>query len=91
VLTDRDRRELFEALEQGLGHRPAELLMELLPPVGWGDVATQTELRSLGAELRGEMARLEGKIDAQLPKLIAANAGMAIAVAGLVLAAARLA
>ena len=43
------------------------------------------------AELRGEIAELRARIDGQLPRLIVANVGSMIGVAGLVLAAAKLA
>lgn len=38
-------------------------------------------------ELRGEIAQLRAHVDAQLPKLFAANVASTIGVAGLVLAA----
>jgi hypothetical protein len=80
-------------------------MMELLPPVGWADVARQSDLVGLRgemAELRGEMAQLRGELKgeiaevraevrAQLPRLIAANVASMIGVSGLVLAAAKLA
>ena len=61
--------------------------MELLPPVGWADVARQSDLTAL----RGEMAELRAEVRAQLPRLYMANIGMAFATAGLVVAAAKLA
>ena len=94
MLSDQDCRDLYEALERGLGAGPAGTLMELLPPAGWTDLARQSDLvavRGEMAELRGEIAELRGEIKAQLPKLYAANMAMAFAVAGLVLAAAKLA
>ena len=97
MLTDRDRRELFDALQRVLGEGPATSLMELLPPVGWNDVARRSDLvavRGEMAELRGEMATLRAelttRIDAQLPRFLAVNMAMVIATAGLVLAAVRL-
>ena len=116
MVSDQDRRELYEALERRLGGGPAATMMELLPPVGWADVARQSdlvalrgeiaevrgelrgemaelrgEMSGLRAELKGEMAELRGEVKAQLPKLIAANIASMIGVAGLVLAAAKLA
>lgn len=109
--TDAERRELFVALESTLGAGPASTLMELLPPVGWGEVARRSDLEALGASLRGEiaevrgeiaevrgevaglrgdMAELRGEIAGILPKQIAANLGMAMAVTGMVIAAAHL-
>lgn len=87
MVSDHDRRELYEALEHRLGENAAGTLMELLPPVGWADVARQADL----VAVRGEIAELRGEIKAQLPRLYVANVGMAFATAGLVLAAARFA
>ena len=101
MVSDQDRRELYQALEQQLGGGPAATMMELLPPLGWGDVARQSdlvalrgelkgEMAQLRAELKGEIAELRGEMKTILPKLVAANIGSMIGVAGLVLAAAKL-
>jgi hypothetical protein len=110
--SDHERRQLFVALEESLGRGPAGTLMELLPPVGWADVARQSdlvavrgemaeirgemaelrgELKGEIAEVRGEIAKLSARIDAQLPRFLAANIPIMFGVAGLVLAAAKLA
>ena len=98
MVSDHDRRDLYEALEQGLGAGAAGTLMELLPPVGWADVARQSDVVALRAELRGEMAELRGEmselraeVKAQLPKLVVANIASMMGVASLVLAAAKFA
>ncbi len=101
MVSDRDRHELYVALIDRLGRGPADTMMELLPPVGWADVARTSDLRALGVELRGEMAGLRGgmaALRAELKseaaslrtQLFAANVATAAAVAGLVLAAAKL-
>jgi hypothetical protein len=87
MVSDQDRRDLYEALERHLGESAAGTLMELLPPVGWADVARQSDLTAL----RGEMAELRAEIKSQVPRLYAANIAMAFATAGLVLAAAKFA
>ena len=105
MVSDQDRRNQYQALERQLGGGPEATMMELLPPVGWADVARQSDLvgiRGEMAELRGEMAQLRGELKgeiaevraevrAQLPRLIAANIASMIGVSGLVLAAAKLA
>jgi hypothetical protein len=58
VVSDQDRRDLYEALERGLGEGPAATMMELLPPVGWGDLVRPGDL----AEVRGELAGVRGEI-----------------------------
>ncbi len=75
--------------------------MELLPPVGWADVARQSDLVAIRgemaqlrgeiAELRGEFAELRGEVRAQLPRLVAANIGSMMGMAGLIFAVAKLA
>src|SRR5579885_2595040 len=97
MVSDEERRELYQALEALLGGRPAATMMELLPPVGWADVARQSdlvavrgEMAQLRGELKGEMAELRGEVRALLPRLIAANIASMIGVAGLVLAAGKL-
>ena len=108
MVSDHDRRELYEALEQRLGEGPATTMMELLPPVGWADLARQSDLvavrgeiaevrgeiaevRGEIAQVRGELARLSARIDGQIPKFLWANVPVVASVAGLVLAAAKLA
>ncbi len=105
MVSDQDRRDLYAALEQQLGQSSAGTLMELLPPVGWADVARQSdlvavrgeiaelrgELKGEMAEIRGEIAKLSARIDGQIPRFIWANVPIVASVAGLVLAAAKLA
>ena len=47
ALDERARHELFLRLEQVLGADQADTLMELLPPVGWAEVATKRDLDGL--------------------------------------------
>ena len=65
MVSDQDRRELYKALERGLGGGPAATMMELLPPVGWADVARQPDL----VALRGEMAQLRGELKGEIAEL----------------------
>lgn len=94
MVSDQDRRDLYEALERRLGAGAAGTLMERLPPVGWADVARQSDLVAVRGEMaqtRGEIAELRGEMGSQLPRLYVANLGLAFATAGLVLAAAKFA
>ena len=105
-ITDSQRRRLHADLERLLGPDSAAAMMELLPPVGWGDVARQPyvdaqfvalrgEMAELRAELRAEFRVLEGKVEGQWRRLAALNAVSVLvasmSTAGLVLAAARFA
>ena len=62
-VTEFQRHQIFQWLEGAMGPEKAAIMMDLLPPVGWGDLATKADLGALRTELKGELARLEGKID----------------------------
>jgi hypothetical protein len=53
--TDNDRRILHSAFEKACGPRPAEILMEHLPPAGWRDLATKSDVESASLLLRTDM------------------------------------
>lgn len=102
--TDAQRRQLFNELDTLLTPTVRDILMELLPPVGWSDIARQSditalrgEISELRAELRGEISELSGemaKLDARMsrivPQMFAANIAAMMGVAGLVLGATQL-
>ena len=44
AITEQQRHQLFQQLEELLGSEEATTLMEHLPPVGWADVATKSDL-----------------------------------------------
>ena len=86
VLDERARHELFLRLEQALGSESAETLMELLPPVGWADVATKRDLDALEERmnLRFELVdqrfgMLDQRFEASENKLLAAFRGELLA------------
>ena len=55
---DNARRELYTALEATMGSNAAGILMDHLPPSGWGDLATRNDLNH-GLELFAEKLRHE--------------------------------
>lgn len=80
TIDERDRMRLFEQLDQTLGPNNAKTLMELLPPVGWADVATkddvrlcqttlQSEITGLRAELKGDNATLRAELKGDISEL----------------------
>jgi hypothetical protein len=86
---ERSRLELADAAKRAFGDDAGITLMELLPPVGWADVATKQDLVSIDQRL----GRLEQRIDdvtreirAQTWKLTT----LMVAVVGVVVAAVRL-
>lgn len=73
TVDERRRHELHERLDQVLDAGHADTLMELLPPVGWADVATNRDLDALEArmqagfaEVRAEITALRGEVRAEL-------------------------
>ena len=98
VLDERARHELFLRLEQALGPEAAETLMEMMPPVGWADVATKHDLDALEQrmDLRFEtlehklLAAFRGELLAETRTLVMANLGAVLSVAALAFGAARL-
>ncbi len=61
MISDADRRRLHDALVQSIGPQPSEVLMELLPPAGWTDLATRTDLLALKTDI--EIAKTELRIE----------------------------
>jgi hypothetical protein len=61
-ITEYERHQIFKWYEEKMGPERASVMMQLLPPVGWHDVATKADLQALRAELRGEIAELRGEI-----------------------------
>lgn len=51
AITEESRHLLYRRLETTLGREEATVLMEHLPPVGWADVATKTDLEHLRGDL----------------------------------------
>jgi hypothetical protein len=98
AIDERSRHELYQRLEQVLGTQEADTMMELLPPVGWADVATKhdltTGLDSMGTQLRTEMEAMRHELRAEfanqtrqlvltlVPVIVAVN-GMGVALAAL--------
>jgi hypothetical protein len=98
ALDERARHELFLRLEEALGPESAETLMEMLPPVGWADVATKRDLDALRDQLeghllaafRGELLAQSNAINAQMRTLFFANIGTVLSMAALAFGVAKL-
>lgn len=104
-IDERARHALYVKLEEVLGADEATTMMEHLPPVGWADVATKSDLLVLRGDLDAVEERLRLRIEAQEDRLAAridnrigdqtrtivfSMAGLFIAFAGVVLGAVAL-
>ena len=76
-VSERQRHALHEWAKNAASEEVAETLMDLLPPVGWADVATKRDLAQMESRLElrfesmhhrfeGELHRLEGELHRQL-------------------------
>ena len=63
AVSERQRHALHEWTRTAASEEVAETLMELLPPVGWADVATKRDLGQLEARLA---ATLQTELHRQL-------------------------
>src|SRR6266542_3994689 len=84
MVTDAQRRGLYDELTRMHGSGHTDTMMELWPPVGWSDVARRGDIAELRGEVRAAIAEVRGDMRAQLARLIAANIASMIGVAALV-------
>jgi hypothetical protein len=69
--TEHARHQLYRRLTEIIGPDEADTLMELLPPTGWAEVATKTDLRSLGDEVNARFIHLATETDRRFTELAA--------------------
>ncbi|NCX05154.1 MAG: hypothetical protein EBW68_05170 [Actinobacteria bacterium] len=68
-ITEASRFQLRTAIGQILSEEAADTLMELLPPVGWADVATKTDLQHLRDELKSDIQSLRNELKGDMHAL----------------------
>lgn len=91
AVDERRRPELHTALSQEIGPEAAATLMELVPPVGWADVATKQDLSKEIALLEARLGgRLEERLNSQTKTLFGVLIASNATLAALSFAAARL-
>ena len=69
AVSEKQRHELMKAMEGALGPEPAETLMNLLPPVGWADVATRSDLDHLRVAGRADVDLLRAELHSEMSEL----------------------
>lgn len=81
AITDKERRDLFTALEEWMGTDNANTAMELLPTQPADQLVTRSDMQAFGAELRAEMIDRFATAKVETQRLIIAGmVGNAIAV-----------
>jgi hypothetical protein len=68
AVDERGRLQLADAAKRAFGDDAGITLMELLPPVGWADVATKQDLLALEPRFASIDARL-GALEARVGKV----------------------
>jgi hypothetical protein len=69
-VTEQQRHQLFTWFEEAMGSERAAILMDLLPPVGWADVATRHDLLELERRLDLRFEMVDHRFDSLEHKLI---------------------
>lgn len=63
---EQSRHDLHTHLDEILGPKDATVLMQHLPPTGWADVATKTDLAHLEDSLRHEITASELRLRTEM-------------------------
>jgi hypothetical protein len=63
AITEKQRHEFLKKAEEVFGPDGAETLMELLPPVGWADVATKADIEQLRVATKADIEHLGARLD----------------------------
>src|SRR3546814_17424196 len=75
-VTENQRHQIFQYFIEVMGEERAAIMMDLLPPVGWGDIVTRADLHGELALLRGEMAELRAGLSGEMAALRAGVPGV---------------
>jgi hypothetical protein len=69
-ISEHERHQLFTWFEEHMGSERAATMMNLLPPVGWGDLATRRDLELLEARIDAKFDQVEARFEAKLGQLM---------------------
>ena len=88
-IDERTRREMYEQLEAVLGAQTADALMEHLPPVGWAEVATKSDLAAMRVDIEALEFRVLAQMHREITRVIMWFVPTMLSGVGLAFAAAR--
>lgn len=63
TITEADRIDMLAELRRCHGDRLGDIIVQHLPPTGWGDVARISDINRLEHRIDTEIGRLENRID----------------------------
>jgi hypothetical protein len=69
AVTEEQRHDLHSYFQETMGRDRAVVMMDLLPPVGWGDVATKQDLVLLRKDLDTSVTLLRKDFDHAVERL----------------------
>jgi hypothetical protein len=69
LTSERNRHQLYEEVEEVLSVESADELMAYLPPVGWADVATKTDVAMIRSEIDALRVEIRGELRVGLAEL----------------------
>ena len=86
-VTEFERHQLFVWFEERMGPERAATMMNLIPPVGWFELASKHDLleleRRLTGDLDGRLARLESSLTRSFITWLLASQATVVAAVGL--------
>jgi hypothetical protein len=69
LTSERNRHQLYEEVKEVLSVESADELMAYLPPVGWADVATKTDVAMIRSEIDALRVEIRGELRVGLAEL----------------------
>jgi hypothetical protein len=68
-ITEYQRHQLFTWFEEHMGKERATTMMNLVPPVGWGDVATNRDLELHRVETKRDLLELRLSLEGEMTSM----------------------
>lgn len=75
-ISEAERHEIYELIKAATSDWVANNVMSLLPPVGWADVATKSDLESLRTEMHAEFGSVGSELGSVRSEFSAVRADM---------------